>query len=535
MKKIDYLVLFIFEIVIILLVGLFQKSPGYMDAEYYYSGGIRLAEGYGFSEEFLWNYLDDPQGIPHPSHGYWMPLASILAAAGMFVGNRISFEFGRLAFVIIAGIIPPLTAMLGYQINQRRDYAIISGFLAGMPAFYLSYLGTTDTFGLNMALGGLFVWLIGMDVSQLSRGRRGLFFLGLGILAGLMHLSRVDGILWLGMIAIYIAIMWFKNLREKTNKSGITPFIYDFGIGILGYLLIMGPWMVRNYLEFDSLFSPGGTKSLWITSYDELYAYPSSILDFNHWVNSGWMNIIKARSWAGWNNIQSTIVVEGEIFLAPLMVWGIWKNRQLIQVKVACIAWLLIFLTMTLIFPYQGARGGFFHSTAAIQPLLWALAPVGLNEFVLWGKKFRHWNYSQAKTFFQWGILGLACFLSIVMVSKRVIGGNFSNPEWNKGYITYMQLEKKIREVASASDEIVMVNNPPGYYLASFRPCIAIPNGSLEQVMDAAHRYNAKYIILEANHPEGVKNLYDKPGNRSGLKYLFSFEGAYFYQIESGG
>ncbi|MEN6392277.1 MAG: hypothetical protein ABFD53_00485, partial [Anaerolineaceae bacterium] len=95
MKKIDYLALFIFEILIILLVGLFQKSPGYMDAEYYYSGGIRLAEGYGFSEEFLWNYLDDPQGIPHPSHGYWMPLASILAAAGMFVGNRISFEFGR--------------------------------------------------------------------------------------------------------------------------------------------------------------------------------------------------------------------------------------------------------------------------------------------------------------------------------------------------------------------------------------------------------------------------------------------------------
>jgi len=98
-----------------------------------------------------------------------------------------------------------------------------------------------------------------------------------------------------------------------------------------------------------------------------------------------------------------------------------------------------------------------------------------------------------------------------------------------------MQLDKKIREVASASDEIVMVNNPPGYYLASFRPCIAIPNGSLEQVMDAAHRYNAKYIILEANHPVGVENLYDKPGNQSGLKYLFSFEGAQFYQIESGG
>ncbi|NMC14985.1 MAG: hypothetical protein GYA34_19125, partial [Chloroflexi bacterium] len=115
MKKFDYLALFVLEIVIILVVGSFQKSPGYMDAEYYYSGGIRLAEGYGFSEEILWNYLDDPQGLPHPSHGYWMPLASILSAIGMIILNKVSFNAGKIVLILIASFIPIVTTAISFQ------------------------------------------------------------------------------------------------------------------------------------------------------------------------------------------------------------------------------------------------------------------------------------------------------------------------------------------------------------------------------------------------------------------------------------
>ncbi len=48
-----------------------------------------VSPGYGFSEMVLWNFLDDPEGLPHPSHGYWMPLVSILSAAGMVAFNRL--------------------------------------------------------------------------------------------------------------------------------------------------------------------------------------------------------------------------------------------------------------------------------------------------------------------------------------------------------------------------------------------------------------------------------------------------------------
>jgi hypothetical protein len=533
MKKRDYLVLFISEIFIILVIGAFQKAPGYMDAEYYFSGGQRLVEGYGFSEEFLWNYLDDPQGLPHPSHGYWMPLASIFAAIGMAVVQNISFSAGRIVFILLAGAIPPLSAFLSYHINQRRDFAILSGIIAVLPGFYLSYLGTTDTFGLLMIFGGLFFLLISIKTPEINIWQQSLIYGGLGLIAGLMHLSRVDGALWLLIIFIYIFIEGFEKRKDQVFGQLFISGIIHLCISLVGYFLIMGPWMVRNYAEFGILLSPGGTKSMWITNYNELYSYPASILNMTHWINSGISEIIKARVSAGWTNIQSAIVVEGEIFLAPLMIWGLWRNRARIQVKLAVIAWLGVFTVMTIVFPYQGARGGFFHSASPFQPLLWAMAPVGLDAFISWGKRVRHWNYSQAKKVFQIGIIGLACFIGIVLVSKRVIGGNFAQPEWNQSYNSYVQLESKINQLGIKPGEIVMVNNPPGYYLASNRPCIVIPDGGVEQVLQVAHRYHAKYLVLEANHPAGLENLYKRPEEQPGLEYLYSYDGAYVFYVDN--
>ena len=87
-----------------LLVAVFQHTPGYMDAEYYYAGGLRLAGGDGFTEPFIWNYLDNPPGLPHPSHTYWMPLASLVAYLGIGCRARRSFpqRVGDLSWLLPA-------------------------------------------------------------------------------------------------------------------------------------------------------------------------------------------------------------------------------------------------------------------------------------------------------------------------------------------------------------------------------------------------------------------------------------------------
>ena len=135
MKKTDYLILAVLQLGIILFVAQYQTIPGNIDADYYFMGGARLAQGHGFTENYIWNYFNDPVSLPQPSHSYWMPLASILTALGMWVTGNQTFASGRLAFIVLAVLITPLTAALAYRITSRRDLAIVSGLLSLFSGF----------------------------------------------------------------------------------------------------------------------------------------------------------------------------------------------------------------------------------------------------------------------------------------------------------------------------------------------------------------------------------------------------------------
>jgi hypothetical protein len=134
MSRGSYLLMGILGLLAVCGAAAFQHSPGYMDADYYYMGGTRLAGGYGFTEEILWNYLDDPAGVPHPSHGYWMPLVSLLAAAGMLISGKIEFS-SALIFILLAACIPPHRAAL--RLCRRRERrcgdSLTARFLHNLP------------------------------------------------------------------------------------------------------------------------------------------------------------------------------------------------------------------------------------------------------------------------------------------------------------------------------------------------------------------------------------------------------------------
>jgi hypothetical protein len=550
-----YGLLFVLGLSVALLPAALERSPGYMDAEYYFAGGQQLATGQGFSEPFLWNYLDDPAGMPHPSHAYWMPLASILAAAGMLVSGVADFSAARIGFLLLAGMIPPTTAALAYSITQKRSSAILAGFLAVFSGFYLPFLPTTDTFAICMLLGGLFF----LALSPLSPLPLPLTSLFLGLLAALLHLSRADGLLWLP-IALIASIYLSRSLptthpaprttqevpsnthhatRTTHYASRFTPHalrimhyaLRNTSFVLLGYLLLIGPWMLRNLSVFGTPLSPGGLRSLWLTNYDEIFSCPASILTFNHWIDSGLRSILEARAWALGLNLQTVFAVQGEIFLLPLIVAGGWRLRKDPRVKLGVLAWSGIFFAMTVVFPFPGARGGLFHSAATLQPLWWALAPVGLESFADFGVEKRGWQKEQARKVFSWGLVALALFLTIVVGYLRIVGDDDSGLAWNQTPRHYSQIEASLGEHGIAKGEIVMVNNPPGYYIATGRPAIVVPDGDIQSTLAAAQRYHASYLILESNHPQGLNDLYQDAFDLPGLKYLYTLQDTHVFEL----
>jgi hypothetical protein len=495
-----------------------------MDADYYYAGGRQLATGHGFTEMVLWNYLDNPTGLPHPSNAYWMPLASLLAAAGAALFGPNSWSAARVGFLAVAAALPPLTAALAWSLTSRRDLAITSGLLAVFPAFYLPFLPVTDTFGLYMLLGGLFFLVLSRSSSRTTRTSLLISCFFLGIISGLMHLSRADGLLWL--LLAFTAVLFFR----KSGQSPISILFSLFSV-LLGYLLIMGPWFARNISVFGSPLAPGGAKMLWLTSYDQLFAYPASQITLASWWHSGFIAILNARVWSLGLNLASTLAVQGEVFLLPLIGLGLWHLRKDRRVQMAALAWLLTLGAMTVVFPFAGARGGFFHSGAALQIVWWALAPVGLEQVIQWGRRKRGWNAPQAGTIFRIALIGLAVLLTAVIFWSRVIGGN-GGQAWGQENAAYSQVNKYLVSQGAAAGDTVMVANPPGFYLSSGNPSIAVPDGDVNTLLTVAREYNAHYLVLEAGSvPAGLLPIYENPKQQRDLIYLSEIEHARIFLI----
>jgi hypothetical protein len=536
MKNTDLCLLYLLSLVILAGVAAFQHTPGYMDAEYYLAGGMSIASR-SWEEPFIWNYLDDPTGLPHPAFSYWMPLASLLAAAGMSLAGNLSFWAGRIGFILLGAGVPPLTAALAYRLHPERKQALFAGLLAVFSGFYLPYLPTTDTFGLVMLIGGGFLFLgQALNAPQKDFNKPWMasgLSLGLGVLAGLMHLGRADGLLWLGVGALAV-LGWPVSAWKKR--------LLRLGALALGYLLVMAPWTARNLREFGTLLSPAGLRPLWITTYDELYLYPASLLTPQRWLASGFPALLAARLKALGVNLQSLLAVQGQVFLLPLMLAGLWRLRRNPAVRLGGLAWLLILGVMTLVFPHQGWRGGYFHSAAALQPLLWAAAPLGLTVLVQWAGEKRRWNIPQAQRVFRAGALVLAAGFSLALLAEQLFGwgapqatpGSSDLPAgWDAPAQRYARLGAGLSEQNIPLTAPVLVNNPPGFYLATGRPSLAAPDGSLETLQEVARRYGACWALLEPDHPQGLAALYTRPQSVPGLALIAQIEEAYLFQVEA--
>ena len=76
-----------------------------------------------------------------------------------------------------------------------------------------------------------------------------------------------------------------------------------------------------------------------------------------------------------------------------------------------------------------------------------------------------------------------------------------------------------------------MVNNPPGYFLASGRTGVVIPYGNEEMVRAAAQEYRAKYLILEVANSGHLDVLYVQPADQAGFHYLTTIGTAHLYEF----
>ncbi|MFO7679370.1 MAG: glycosyltransferase family 39 protein, partial [Chloroflexota bacterium] len=204
----------LFALIVQAFWGLRITHPTYFDAFYYTTNAQRLAEGHGLTQEIIWQYLDQPDSLPVPSFTYWMPLPAIIAAAGYKISD--SFRAAQLPFWLMAGFLPWMGYGIAWHLKHNRRLARVGALFTAAGGYYAAYWVQPTTFV-------LFAWVGGgclLALAWTHEAKRGRYWLLAGVLAGLSHLARADGVLLLGVAGI----IWLYEVgewRRKNKDSGL--------------------------------------------------------------------------------------------------------------------------------------------------------------------------------------------------------------------------------------------------------------------------------------------------------------------------
>lgn len=499
-------------------VALLVRSPGYMDAFYYFNAGEALAAGRAHLPELLeatiWNYVGAPSGLPAPGFAYWQPLPSLLAALGIAVfGQGAAFGAAQAVFVLLAGLLPPLAYLVARMGGERR-HALLAGTLAAFSGIYVVYWSLPESFTPFALSAGGALALAGLG----RRHWRWWMWLLAGVCAGLAHLARADGMLVAGIVALVTVLPARDPALPVSRRLALA------GLALVGYGLVMGPWLARNMAVFGSLQAPGGLGTLWLVEYNDLFNYPPN-LTAEWFFAAGWEPVLAARWQALKGNLATFVGVHCLVFLTPLTLAGWarrWRNDWLLP---ATLYGLVLFGAMTFVFALPGLRGGWLHSGAALVPFVMATASLGLEDAVRWiAKRRQTWNPAEAWRVFGVASAVLACVITVGMVLVRVVGlADLSTVAWNHSTAVYETVGAKLDALGVAPDAVVMSNNPPAFYSHTGRGGIPLVNGGEDSLLRAADDYGADFLVLDRNVPAGLWALYEDGPRSSRLALVEAY------------
>lgn len=478
------------------------QHPTYFDAYYYTTNGQRLAAGQGFSEEIIWQYLDEPQALPTPSHTYWMPLASLIAAAGYALGG--SFRAAQAPFWLMAGLLPLLAYAISWQLYGQMWQARLAALFTMAGGYYAAYWVQPATFAPFAWAGGGCLLALALARREAvegnkavgNRGNAGRWWLVAGIGAGLAHLTRADGLL----IVAVAGLIWLfaaRELWQAQRPKGAAQAALLLG---LGYLLVMGPWFLRTWRLSGAPLSTIGTQTIFLTIYDDLFAYGRHF-DLQQYLAWGWGNIVRSKLETAWLSLQTFVVVIGLTVFGFFALLAWWKGRSEAAQRrfLQPAAWyaVVLFLAMSLVFTFPAQRGSLLHSSTALWPWSMALAPAGIEQAVLWIAARRpRWRPRTATRFFGAAFVLMAFVITLAAAS--------SQPLHREAAAVYAEVGSLL-----PADAVVMTGDPPGLHYHSGLRAVVTPNEPPQTMLRAARQFGASYLLMDADHPAPLRALYE--------------------------
>ncbi len=442
--------LFILCVSFLMLAQKYVEPQASMDSAYYHILTDQLEKGNGFVEPFVWHHLNKYDSVSHPVD-YWMPLGILAYFIARVVGG-VPAEIGLNIFLWAL-----LSVLVFRQVNKLTNNlfaSIVAFFVFAFAGKFLFYLLTTDNIVFYAFLGFALI-------SALSRNDDNP--LSTGILAGMITLTRIEGIIF-AFFAFLIEVS-----KTKKAKTGL--------LFVIAFALVILPWAVRNKITLDRWW-PSNTKALFLRDYSELFSeeYPGTI---QHFLGLGGKEILKQKFQGLWNSLLNFVAVPAFFIFYPLWILGlirIWKGAGKVFSFFITLFWLLC----GILFTHQGIKGTSMHISAFFLPHMAIITGVGFDFLIKEKKLGKKLTYSL-------GILIVLWALGFSIVSVNKLGKRY---EGDNG--PYKKLFSKCTLPEDA--KIVSVYPIYVYYLSGIQGVISVLPKGPESL---ARKFSCNYILTD--------------------------------------
>ncbi len=362
-----YGLIYLFSFLVYAAVAWPHTHPPYMDSFYYVDIARNLARGRGFGENFVWNYLGGMPPLPHPSSAYWLPGMSVLLAPVLALGG--GYHGAALMTAATAALCPLLAAIIGRDLFGTPRHSLTMAGLTLFNGVWFHDWTTPDAFVLYAALATATLLLAAKGLQGKGPGHGTALYAGAGFTAGLATLTRQEGSLLL--LALLLAVAITPPARRLLWTGGVLGSVALFA-------LAQAPWTLHNLLAYGRLAPAGGTRTLWMRSYDSFYALRADLLTPRAYAHWGLSHIVGARLDAALLELAVWAALWLVVLTPPLLA-GLCLLWRRVEYRPFLLYWAVLALAMPLLFTATLEHGTLGHASGALVPYGSGLVVAGID------------------------------------------------------------------------------------------------------------------------------------------------------------
>jgi hypothetical protein len=355
------------------------------------------------------------------------------------------------------------------------------------------FMAQPETFGIVMPLVAATLWAAG-------RGLRGdgRYFALAGLLAGIMALTRNDGVLLMGTLGlIWLAdrVRWWRSRRGRSSWSHVedrSPISWPAAIAaVVLFLVAVAPWWLRQLAVFGSI-SPTTSSgaALWIREFREwnsIVANPS----LQSFLAQGIGPIVASRIDGLTAALTIFAVLVCSVVLVPFLLLGMLDRRHDRAFQPWFAYTFVVFAGATLLYPVHVPGGTFIHTAIGLLPHAAILSVAGIRTFTsAIAMRRGSWQRDRAAGVFTWGIVALVVGIAVVFGGPAMRG-------WDDSRQPRIALAAALDRMGVPADDRIMSIDAGGIKYWTGHPGVVSPDDPIDTIESVARAYDIRWLVLE--------------------------------------